>query len=295
MRCKNTCNFVQLSKYFFIFSMIITILGALSLTFFGLNYGVDFNSGTNIDIALTKPIEKETVERMLKPYSFKKEPIVTIGTKRLNIRFIEVLDEQTEKKFRTDIKQLDSGSSVEINTVDVEIARELQRNALLAIAIASIAIIVYVSIRFEWRFAISAIIALFHDAFIVISLFSFFRLEVTLSFIVAILTIIGYSINDTIVIFDRIRENLRFTKRMNNEQLSQLVNSSIQQTWTRSINTVLTVLFMALCLFIFASESIRMFSLAILFGLVFGVYSSIFIASPLWVMLKHRQTETKSR
>lgn len=291
MRFKGTFNFVHQSKYFFIFSIVITILGALSLSIFGLNYGVDFSSGTNVDINLTKKIEKSQVEELLKTYNFKKEPMITMGSERITIRFTEVLDEQHEKQFKADMKKLDQGSSMEINTVDVEIARELQRNALLAVLIASVGIIIYVSIRFEWRFAVSAVIALLHDAFMVISLFSIFRLEVTLPFIIAVLTIIGYSINDTIVIFDRIRENLRFTKIKSMDDLAHLVNDSIYQTLTRSINTVLTVLVTALCLFIFGSESIRMFSLAILFGLGFGAYSSIFIASPLWVVLKNKENK----
>ncbi|MBG9737438.1 protein translocase subunit SecF [Paenibacillus alvei] len=291
MRFKGTFNFVHQSKYFFIFSIVITILGALSLSIFGLNYGVDFSSGTNVDINLTKKIEKSQVEELLKTYNFKKEPTITMGTERITIRFTEVLDEQHEKQFKADMKKLDQGSSMEVNTVDVEIARELQRNALLAVLIASIGIIIYVSIRFEWRFAVSAVVALLHDAFMVISLFSIFRLEVTLPFIIAVLTIIGYSINDTIVIFDRIRENLRFSKIKSMDDLAHLVNDSIYQTLTRSINTVLTVLVTALCLFIFGSESIRMFSLAILFGLGFGAYSSIFIASPLWVVLKNKENK----
>lgn len=291
MRFKGTFNFVHQSKYFFIFSIVITILGALSLSIFGLNYGVDFSSGTNVDINLTKKIEKSQIEDLLKTYNFKKEPTITMGAERITVRFTEVLDEQHEKQFKADMKKIDEGSSMEINTVDVEIARELQRNALLAVLIASIGIIIYVSIRFEWRFAVSAVVALLHDAFMVISLFSIFRLEVTLPFIIAVLTIIGYSINDTIVIFDRIRENLRFSKIKSMDDLAHLVNDSIYQTLTRSINTVLTVLVTALCLFIFGSESIRMFSLAILFGLGFGAYSSIFIASPLWVVLKNKESK----
>lgn len=291
MRFKGTFNFIHQSKYFFILSIVITILGALSLFIFGLNYGVDFKSGTNVDITLAKKIKKSQVEDVLKSYKFSKEPVITMGSERMNVRFTEVLDEQQEKQFKADVKKLDAGSSIEINTVDVEIARELQRNALLAVLIASLGIIIYVSIRFEWRFAVSAVVALLHDAFMVISLFSVFRLEVTLPFIIAVLTIIGYSINDTIVIFDRIRENLRFAKMKSMKELAQLVNDSINQTMARSINTVLTVLVMAICLFVFGSESIRMFSLAILFGLVLGAYSSIFIASPLWFVLKSRESK----
>jgi SecD/SecF fusion protein len=176
----------------------------------------------------------------------------------------------------------------EENTVDTELATELAQAAIVAVLIASLGIIIYVSIRFEWRFAIAAIVALLHDAFIVVSIFSIFRWEVNLPFVAAVLTIIGYSINDTIVIFDRVRENLRFSKIKNFNDLSELVNRSIWQTMTRSINTILTVLIGALCLFIFGSSAIKYFSLAMIVGLISGGYSSIFIATPLWLLMKNK-------
>ena len=149
---------------------------------------------------------------------------------------------------------------------------------------------IYVAIRFEWRFALAAVVALFHDAFVVISVFSIFRLEVDLTFITAVLTIVGFSINDTIVIFDRIRENLRFAKKSTKADLHEVVNHSLAQTMTRSLNTTFTVFVASFCLFIFGGESIRMFSLAMVIGILFGAYSSIFIAAPLWFMLKGKQT-----
>ncbi|UHA74324.1 protein translocase subunit SecF [Paenibacillus sp. 481] len=289
MRFKGTFDFVKTSRYFFITSIIITLLGIASLAIFGLNYGVDFRSGTNADIKLTKQVDIAKVEELISSYKLDKPPVVTSGSERMNIRFTEVLSEENESRLKEDFKKLDAGASFEVSTVDVEIAREMQRNAIISVFIASIGIIIYVSIRFEWRFAIAAVTALLHDAFLVISVFSIFRLEVNLPFIIAILTIIGYSINDTIVIFDRIRENLRFAKIKNIGDIAKLVNESIYQTLTRSINTVLTVLIAALCLYIFGSESISMFSLAIIIGLAFGAYSSIFIASPLWVVLKSKE------
>ncbi|WP_084159131.1 protein translocase subunit SecF [Paenibacillus taiwanensis] len=294
MRFKGTFNFVHSSKYFFIFSIVVTILGVATLSIFGLNYGVDFSSGTNVDITIKKQVEKTEVDKLLSKYEMSKAPQVTMGSERINIRFNEVLTDKMEKQLKDDFSKVSPGSSFEVNTVDVEIAKELQRNAIWAVLLSSIGIIIYVSIRFEWRFAIAAVIALLHDAFMVISVFSIFRLEVNLPFIIAILTIIGYSINDTIVIFDRIRENLRFAKLRNWNDLAHLVNDSVYQTLTRSINTVLTVLVAAVCLFIFGSESIRMFSLAIIIGLAFGAYSSIFIASPLWAVLKNKEKKTST-
>ncbi|RAP77945.1 protein translocase subunit SecF [Paenibacillus montanisoli] len=284
-------DFVKNARYFFIFSIIITVLGVITLGIHGLNYGVDFKAGSNVDIAVKKDLtgQKDAIEQYLKDNDFG-SPALTVGANRVTVRFDEVLTDQKEKALKEGFAaKFDKEASAEVNTVDVEIAKELQTNALYAVLVASIGIVIYVSIRFEWRFAIAAIVSLLHDAFIVISLFSIFKLEVNLPFIVAILTIIGYSINDTIVIFDRIRENLRFAKIKTAADVARLVNESIWQTLTRSINTVMTVVVAAACLLIFGSESIKLFSLAILFGLVSGAYSSIFIASQLWLVLKNKQ------
>ena len=286
---KYKVDFVKLSKYFFTFSIIITLIGVVVLSIFGLNYGVDFREGSSIDVTVNKELTKAEVDQFVLGQGFTKDHTIQVGADRVTVRLGDVLTHDQEIKFKKDFQeQFDPKASFEINTVDVEIARELQTNALLSVAIASIGIIIYVSIRFEWRFAIAAIIALLHTSFIVISVFSIFRLEVNLTFILAILTIIGYSINDTVVIFDRIRENLRFAKIKSTDDLITLVNHSISQTMTRSINTVFTVFIAAFCLLLFGSESIRMFSLAMTIGLVCGAYTSIFIASPLWLVLKNK-------
>lgn len=287
-------DFVKASKGFFIFSIVLTVLGIVSLGIFGLNYGIDFKSGSSVDVKVSKPVDKAKVEQFLDSENFGKYTTTT-SNERISIRFENVLDEPQQAKLESDFKsEFDDKASFEINIVDVEIAREQEVNALYGILIASIGIVIYIAIRFEWRFAVAAVVSLLHDAFVVITLFSLFRLEVNLPFIVAILTIIGYSINDTVVIFDRIRENLRFAKIKSSEDLVSLVNNSVSQTMTRSINTVLTVAFAAICLFIFGSESIKMFSLAMILGLISGAYSSIFIASPLWLVLRKRAKPKKN-
>lgn len=286
MRFKGSFNFVHKSRFAFTFSIIVTVLGIITLLWHGLNYGIDFSSGTNLDVSIKQEVTKEQVNDVLGKMELSKEPNITMGTERINIRFSDVLSEDQSNQFKADFEKIAAGSSYDINTVDVEIAREMQRNAILSVLIASLGIILYVSIRFNWRFAVSAVISLLHVAFLVISVFSIFQLEVNLPFILAVLTIIGYAVHDTIVIFDRIRENMRFAKLRTLDDLAHLVNESIYQTLSRSINTVLTVLVAAVSLFIFGSESIRMFSLAIIIGLIFGAYSSIFIASPLWVLFK---------
>ncbi|KFN11337.1 protein translocase subunit SecF [Paenibacillus macerans] len=289
MRFNKNLDYVHLSKYFYILSIVLTITGLICLSVFGLNYSVDFKAGSNVDISLTKPLTAEQVKPILDKLGIAEGTTVSLGEDRMNIRFTQVLSEDNDAQLKSEISKLDDKASFEVNTVDPEMARELARNAIYAVLISCIGIIIYVSIRFEWRFALAAIVALLHDAFMVIAVFSIFRLEVDLTFIVAVLTIIGYSINDTIVIFDRIRENLRFSKLKTRQDLVDLVNHSVAQTIMRSLYTALTVFVAAFFLFLLGGESIKMFSLAMVIGLLFGAYSSIFIASPLWFVFKGKQ------
>lgn len=289
MRFNKNLDYVHLSKYFYILSIVLTIAGLICLSVFGLNYSVDFKAGSNVDISLTKPLTAEQVKPILDKLGIAEGTTVSPGEDRMNIRFTQVLSEDNDAQLKSEISKLDDKASFEVNTVDPEMARELARNAIYAVLISCIGIIIYVSIRFEWRFALAAIVALLHDAFMVIAVFSIFRLEVDLTFIVAVLTIIGYSINDTIVIFDRIRENLRFSKLKTRQDLVDLVNHSVAQTIMRSLYTALTVFVAAFFLFLLGGESIKMFSLAMVIGLLFGAYSSIFIASPLWFVFKCKQ------
>lgn len=290
-------NFMKYYKKFFMYSSIISIIGILTIAIFNMNYGVDFKAGTTLDITIGQHADKANAEEMIRTtLPDVKDVILTMGSnnERVTARFGEVLSQQESNKVITAFKKkFGEQVTYEENTVDVTMAKELATKAMLAVAYASLGIIIYVSIRFEWRFAIAAIVALLHDALIVVSIFSIFRLEVNLPFVAAVLTIIGYSINDTIVIFDRVRENVRFAKLKTFGDLVELVNRSIWQTMTRSINTVITVLFAAAALFIFGSEAIRLFSLAMMIGLVCGVYSSILIACPIWLLLKKNSLNSK--
>ncbi|MCL6602545.1 MAG: protein translocase subunit SecF [Paenibacillus sp.] len=292
MRFNKEIDFVHLSKYFFIFSIVITVAGSICMAFLGLNYSVDFKAGSNVDISFSKNVTTEQIRPVIDELGIGKDPEITHGELRTNIRYDEVLISTQDAQIKEAILKLDDKASFEVNTVDTQMAKELARNAIYAVLISCIGIIIYVSIRFEWRFAVAAIVALIHDAFVVVAIFSIFRLEVDLTFIVAVLTIIGYSINDTIVIFDRIRENLRFGKQRTYEDLKLLVNKSVSQTLMRSLYTAFTVFIAAFFLLILGGESIKMFSLAMVIGLLFGAYSSIFIASPLWLLLKKRQKVT---
>jgi len=288
-------DYIGLRKYTFSVSAGLVLVSLLAFAALGLNYGIDFRSGTTGDVVLTQPVEKEAVERFLdEGRSRWGEYVLTSGTERLSIRFKDVLGGEQQTSFRAAFQsELDAGASFEMYVVGVDIAREQQEKALWGVFFASIGVLIYVAIRFEWRFGLAAIAALLHDAIVVVGAFSLFRLEVNMPFIVAVLTVIGYSINDTVVIFDRIRDNLRFAKIKTHADLANVVNTSVRQTLTRSINTVVTVLIGAVLLFALGSPSIRLFSLAIIIGLVAGPYSSIFVASPLWYELRKRMKAKK--
>jgi preprotein translocase subunit SecF len=290
-------NFMKHRNKFFAASASVLIIGLIVLAIFSLNYGVDFKAGTGLDIAVGQPVTKEKAEEIFAGIDLK-PAVVSIGGNgdHISARYDSILTEDEIKKINTTmVSTYGAQVSQEVNTVSPDIARELGLKAIYAVALASIFICIYVSFRFEWRFAVAAIIAILHDAFIVIAMFAIFRFEVNLPFLAAVLTTIGYSINDKIVIFDRVRENLRFSKIKTSEDLSNLLNNSIWQTMARNIYTVLTVLLAAVCLFVFGSESIKLFALAKIIGLASGAYSSICIASPLWYLLKNKSLSSKPR
>ncbi|UJF31969.1 protein translocase subunit SecF [Paenibacillus hexagrammi] len=304
MNSKKQFDFVKNRKRFFTLSLLILATGLVFLLVSGMNFGVDFKAGTNIDLVVGKTLDKAKVDEIMSQLSSSGQVTSryadpTIGgtnNDRVSIRFDEVLNDDAINKIQSAFAAAYGGEvSKEVNTVDPQLAKELLIKAGYAVGIASVLICLYVSIRFEWRFALAAIIAILHDAFMVIAVFAIFRLEVNLPFLAAVLTTIGYSINDKIVIFDRIRENLRFAKLKTDEDLVALVNDSIWQTMARNINTVLVVLVAAGSLYIFGSESIKLFALAKLIGLTSGAYSSIFIACALWYMFKRNSLSSKKK
>ncbi|MHA6485118.1 protein translocase subunit SecF [Paenibacillus sp. strain BS8-2] len=279
------------NKYF-IFSIALTLVGIISLILFQLNFGVDFKAGTNIDVSIGQSVTQQEINDTLHEAGFPDETSTIGGANkdRATIRFTEILTQEQSTKVLDAMKaKYGDEVSAEVNVVSTEIAQELGIKTIWAILIASVGIMLYVMIRFEWRFAVAANISILYDSFVVIAIFSIFRFEVDLPFIAAVLTTLGYSINDKIVIFDRIRENLRFSQVKSEEQLANLVNASIWQTMARNLYTVLTVVIVTLCIFFLGSPSIKMFSLALLIGLVSGAYSTIFIASPLWFLFKRKE------
>ncbi|GAA1370361.1 protein translocase subunit SecDF [Peribacillus frigoritolerans] len=291
-------DFVKHRKVFYGISIGVTIIGIIFLLVFRLNLGIDFTSGTRIEIASKDVLTTQQVNDEMEKVGIDEDDIKDVrlagqDNKNAVVRTVGVLDKQEIAELKDHFKK-NHGAEPNVSTVSPTVGKELAKNAMFALAIASIGIILYVSIRFEWRMAVPAVVALIHDAFFIITIFSLLRLEVDITFIAAVLTIVGYSINDTIVTFDRIRENLRFSRKVKTvEELENIVNVSIRQTLTRSINTVLTVLITVIALMIFGSEAIRNFSIALFIGLICGVYSSLLIASQFWLDLKIRELRKK--
>ncbi|KAB7667302.1 protein translocase subunit SecDF [Bacillus sp. B1-b2] len=288
-------DFVKYKNVFFAISGVLIGIGIVILFIFKLNLGIDFSSGSRIEIMADKSLTTNEIEQELDKLNIQADDIVLSGDNNESsaIRIKGDLSQEEINTIKADFKEV-YGNDPSVSSVSPTVGKELAKNAFYALIFASIGIILYVTIRFEIYMAMAAIVALLHDVFFIIVIFSFTRLEVDITFIAAVLTIVGYSINDTIVTFDRIRENLVKKKRIKTAQeIKDIINVSIRQTFARSLNTVITVVICVVALLLFGSESIKNFSIALLIGLVGGAYSSIFIASQLWYVWKKKELKKK--
>lgn len=281
-------------KIWYALSSIVILAGIVCMFVRGFNFSIDFTGGTMIELRFDTAVQIEDVRKVLTKYELDTSTIQLSGDIKTDetkgndvmIRTID-LEETQRKEIMASIKNdLGNYTVLREEKVGAVIGSELLLNALWATILSWLLIIAYVTVRFEFRFALSAVLALVHDVFMVIVAFSFTQRQLDSSFVAALLTIIGYSINDTIVIFDRIRENLRLHFRRDGD-IVELANRSIYQTMTRSLYTVGTVLFTTLALYFFGGDTTKDFSFALTVGFVSGCYSSIFIASPLWVTMKN--------
>lgn len=285
-------DLIKHRKIYFIISAIIIAIGLINMAASGLNYGIDFTGGTLIQINLEKKQPIEEVRKVMNEFD-KNASIIFSGENKeeIIIKSSLSLDRDTSKKVFNEFKEefkLKADKPMQNELIGASIGKEIQRKALLSVIIASIGILIYVSLRFELKFGLAAVIALIHDALVMLSIYSIFKLPIDSTFIAAILTIIGYSINDTIIIFDRIRENLKLTKTRDTEAL---INTSIKQTLVRTLSTSFTTLISIALLYILGTEAIRVFALPLMLGVVVGTYSSIFVASPLWYIFKTRDAK----
>jgi len=276
---------IKRRKWFYVLSLIIIIPGIISLLLQGLNLGIDFTGGSITHIKLPSEATIAEVRAVLDKQGLEKAEVQKSGDE-FYLRTSELTQEETDELMAALKEDFSEVVFMSAESVGATIGGELTRNALLAISIATVLMLLYISIRFEWTFGIAAIIGIIHNVLVVLGVFSIFQWEVSSAFIAAILTVIGYSINDTIVIFDRVRENLRGTRKQDYEEL---VNRSVGQTLNRSINTVLTSVFPLIALLILGGSTIKLFVLAMLIGFVTGAYSSICIASSTWYDIKTRK------
>ena len=286
-----TIYFNKFYKSFNILSGILIITSLVFLVFKGLNFGVDFKGGTLIELRTDKSSANITKIRD----SFNQMNLGDVSVKNFGNEtdFVVKFEKQNsnDPQFIEEIKTKLSNS---IGTVDFrrvenvgpKVSAELLRSGVIAIALSLAAMLLYIWIRFEWQFSLGAILALFHDVIITLGVFSVFSLEINLSIVAAVLTIVGYSMNDTVVIFDRVRENLR---KYADIKIFELTNISINETLSRTIITSVTTLLALLSIFIFGGEILKGFSLAMILGVIFGTYSSIYIANPVLVSLKVSQ------
>ena len=281
------------AKIWFIVSLLIIIPGIISMATRGLNFGIDFTGGTIIDLKFEQPAEISKVRESLKPFGLDGATIQLSGetsdvasSTDVMIRTVD-LEENQRKEVMAAIKsEVGNYEVMREEKVGATIGSELIFNAVMALVISRVLIILYIAYRFEFKFGFAAVLALVHDILIVLSIFSFTQKQVDSSFVAALLTIVGYSINDTIVIFDRIRENLKLHFRRGSN-VGELVNKSIYQTLTRSLYTVFTCLFTTFALYFFGGETTKDFAFALIVGFASGCYSSIFIAGPLWLTFRN--------
>ncbi len=276
-------NFVSKFKKANILSVIIFVLSITLISFKGLNYGIDFKGGTLIELRTEKSLETSLIRDSLKNMDLGDVNVKSFGKKGDYLIKVEQKNTNNNSLIPEIKKTLNDYLNTEVDFRRVEnvgpkISSELLQSSIIAISLALAAMLFYIWVRFEWQFSIGSIIALFHDVIITLGIFSLLSLEINLSIIAAVLTIVGYSMNDTVVIYDRIRENLL---KYNKITISDIANLSINETLARTIITSVTTLLALFSIYILGGEILRGFSFAMILGVVIGTYSSIFVASPM--------------
>ena len=284
-------NFNKFYKLFNLISLSLVVASVLLLFFKGLNFGVDFKGGTLIELRSNDKNINVTSLRQ----SFNKMNLGDFNVKKFGNEndFLIKIEKKDTSANAIEIIKNDLTSSLggsfnfrRVENVGPKVSSELLKSGIIAIALSLAAMLFYIWIRFEWQFSLGAILALFHDVIITLGLFSLFSLEINLSIVAAVLTIVGYSMNDTVVIYDRVRENLR---KFSDIKIYELTNISINETLSRTIITSATTLLALVSIYLFGGEILKGFSLAMIMGVIFGTYSSIYIANPILVKLRVSQ------
>lgn len=281
---------IENRRIWFSISGIVLLVGLAFGLFGGINLGIDFTGGTLMEIELHQYINTEEIKEIVDKYDANTN-INLLGKDKtiVQIRMKQDLNNDKRSEMFDEFKlkyNLSDEDFLRADQFGPSVGKEIRNKALLAISIAAIGMLIYITFRFELSFALSAIIALVHDMLIVLAVYAIFKIPVNSPLIAAILTILGYSINDTIVIFDRMRENMKYVKKGN---YSEIANKSITESLPRSINTSVTTLITIVALYVLGVDQIREFALPLIVGVIAGTYSSVFIASPIWVMIKNKQ------
>ena len=289
---KNNIPFNLFYKKFNYLSLFLIFVSILFLLFKGLNYGVDFKGGTLIELRTNdNTIRISDLRKSFTDMNLGDVSVKNFGNDNdfiVKFEKKENLEENFIENLKNELKK-DLGNSFNfrrVESVGPKVSSELLKSGILAILLSLGAMLIYIWIRFEWQFSLGAIAAIFHDVIITLGFFSILNLEINLSIVAAVLTIVGYSMNDTVVIFDRVRENL---KKFSDIKIFDLTNISINETLSRTIITSATTLLALLSIFIFGGEILKGFSFAMILGVIIGTYSSIYIANPILVMLKVSQ------
>ena len=289
---KNNIPFNLFYKKFNYLSLSLIFVSILFLLFKGLNYGVDFKGGTLIELRTNdNTISISDLRKSFTDMNLGDVSVKNFGNDNdfiVKFEKKENLEENFIENLKNELKK-DLGNSFNfrrVESVGPKVSSELLKSGILAIFLSLGAMLIYIWIRFEWQFSLGAIAAIFHDVIITLGFFSILNLEINLSIVAAVLTIVGYSMNDTVVIFDRVRENL---KKFSDIKIFDLTNISINETLSRTIITSATTLLALLSIFIFGGEILKGFSFAMILGVIIGTYSSIYIANPILVMLKVSQ------
>jgi len=276
-------NFLKYKNFFLFFSTFLVLASIILVFTKGLDFGVDFKGGTTIEIRLEKKIEIEKIRNSLSKFKINNYSVKEFGT--VNDFLISTDNSVSPNDIKNFIeKDLKEKIIIrKVETVGPKVCSELIKSAIYSVLLCFVAMFLYLWFRFEWQFSFGGIVALFHDTIITVGVFSLLGLQFDLTIVAALLTIIGYSINDTVIIYDRIRENL---KKDSSSELSILVNESLNNTLSRTLKTSGTTLLSIIAVLIFGGEVLRGFAFAITFGIIIGTYSSIYIASPIVMFFK---------
>ena len=274
-------------------SLAVIIIGIAFLIFQGFNWGIDFTGGNMLQFDIHQSFELTDARSILEQLDIREFEVKKGGdTQQELIIKTTAISEDMQNKISESLKQKWPNTElIQAETIDAVIGKEMRQQAIIALILANIGMLIYITFRFEFKSAVAAVLALVHDVLIIISFYAIFHIPVDSTFIAVVLTIVGYSINDTIVVFDRIRENL---KTMRKASFTDIANLSIMQTLARSINTSFTTLITITALFLLGGETIKDFSLALIVGIASGTYSSIFIATPLWEIFRDRTKTVKA-